>query len=516
MSVDGTPGTNDMPGRIQFFTTADGSATNTERMRITNSGNIGIGTTAPATNLHVTGTAPANAATGQLQIDESGGNSLMLGRTATYGYAQTQNSEPFVINPLSNNVGIGTTAPTSVLHVDGKTTIDQSATSGIGIQVRRSDDLSNVFRVFTGTGNNGNIAIHNASNTTTVKIASGTDDSYFNTTGNFGLGTNSPSSRLHVSSTSSGLATFENTGGHSYTNQVASTNNKAYTLYKEGTNTWGSVGMEGSDNSFRIYHGTTSGNPVFMAKTDLLVGVGTTNPQAQFHVSGGDILVDNTKALDGELTSGAAVNLIRVSSANHVQIGDNAVNDVRINVGSTLNALVVEDGGQVGIGTVNPSYDLDVVGNINASLTVRAAGVALVSDRRYKTNILPLEGALASLKLLSGVYHNWDTINFPKEQFPKGKAIGVIAQDMQKIYPELVYENNDGYLAVDYAKFSTVLLEAIKEQQKQIELLQVSNAAKQDENGELKSELNGYEKRLKRLEFLIEQNQSNATEVGRN
>ena len=54
--VDGTPGTNDMPGRLVFNTTADGSDTPTERVRITSTGNIGIGTTSPVAKLEVAGT----------------------------------------------------------------------------------------------------------------------------------------------------------------------------------------------------------------------------------------------------------------------------------------------------------------------------------------------------------------------------------------------------------------------------------------------------------------------------
>jgi hypothetical protein len=56
-SVDGTPGANNMPGRLVFSTTANGASVPTERMRITANGNIGIGTTSPSANLHVVGNA---------------------------------------------------------------------------------------------------------------------------------------------------------------------------------------------------------------------------------------------------------------------------------------------------------------------------------------------------------------------------------------------------------------------------------------------------------------------------
>jgi hypothetical protein len=62
-AIDGTPGTNDMPGRLQFFTTADGASTPTERMRINNAGNVGIGTSSPSAKLAVVGTGYSPAIT---------------------------------------------------------------------------------------------------------------------------------------------------------------------------------------------------------------------------------------------------------------------------------------------------------------------------------------------------------------------------------------------------------------------------------------------------------------------
>jgi hypothetical protein len=62
-TVDGTPGTNDMPGRLVFSTTADGASFPTERMRITSGGNVGIGTTSPGARLQVEGVADAASST---------------------------------------------------------------------------------------------------------------------------------------------------------------------------------------------------------------------------------------------------------------------------------------------------------------------------------------------------------------------------------------------------------------------------------------------------------------------
>jgi hypothetical protein len=87
------------------------------------------------------------------------------------------------------------------------------------------------------------------------------------------------------------------------------------------------------------------------------------------------------------------------------------------------------------------------------------------SDRRFKKNISPLTGALNSVLLMEGVSYNWKQEEFPKRNFGDRTEIGVIAQDLEKIYPELVSTDAEGYKSVQYSHLVPVLLEAIKEQQ---------------------------------------------------
>lgn len=87
--------------------------------------NVGIGTATPLSRLHVHGAPPADANSGQLRISESvGGGYLLIGRAATYGFIQSHNAHPLTLNPLGNNVGIGTAAPHpgARLHVVGSGT----------------------------------------------------------------------------------------------------------------------------------------------------------------------------------------------------------------------------------------------------------------------------------------------------------------------------------------------------------------------------------------------------------
>ena len=86
------------------------------------------------------------------------------------------------------------------------------------------------------------------------------------------------------------------------------------------------------------------------------------------------------------------------------------------------------------------------------------------SDARLKDNITPIEGALEKIKTIGGYEFDWKS-----ESDHEGHDIGVIAQEIEYILPELVVTRDNGYKAVRYEKIVALLIQAIKEQQSQID-----------------------------------------------
>lgn len=101
-----------------------------------------------------------------------------------------------------------------------------------------------------------------------------------------------------------------------------------------------------------------------------------------------------------------------------------------------------------------------------------ANGTVYSSDERFKMNIIPITDALTKLQQINGVEYEMNIEAFKEKNFAKGRQMGFLAQNVEKVVPEAVSENEDGYKGVDYARLVPLLLESIKEQQKQIEVLE--------------------------------------------
>ncbi|HEY0907789.1 MAG TPA: tail fiber domain-containing protein [Candidatus Paceibacterota bacterium] len=153
-------------------------------------------------------------------------------------------------------------------------------------------------------------------------------------------------------------------------------------------------------------------------------------------------------------TGGNAATPINVSSATQDKSGN-------LSVGAFIATLNSQFTQKLGVGMA-PSYNLDVNG------TVGATTYFYTSDKKLKANIKPLTGSLANITKLQGVSFDWKKDGT--------SSIGLVAQDVEEVYPTLVSENDKGIKSVQYANLVAPLIEAIKEQQKQIEDLKAEVA----------------------------------------
>ncbi len=138
---------------------------------------------------------------------------------------------------------------------------------------------------------------------------------------------------------------------------------------------------------------------------------------------------------------------------------------------------------------IGASFDetiaLNVAGDICYTGTIGAC-----SDERYKKDITPLQGALETVSKLEGVNYNWRLDEFPEKKFSERRQIGLIAQDVLTVVPEVVSADKRGFYSIDYSKLTPLLLEAIKE-------LKSENDSKDGQIEELRA-------RVQKLEELVQ------------
>jgi hypothetical protein len=236
-----------------------------------------------------------------------------------------------------------------------------------------------------------------------------------------------------------------------------------------------------------------------------VLGIGSDEALAKVHVTGESIqlpdtalknesmIIEDDDAILGLYSdqggiAGSAVTLGEIQSGelatkwSMIRETSNGGDGLRLAFGTSRNPfnnpvrLYVDNTGEVGIGTRNPNYDLDVRGTIGNNST------QYHSDRRWKKNIRKIDNALDRVSLLRGVSFEWRRGEFTDMNFPEGTRVGLIAQEVEEVVPELVHTNKKGYKSVEYANLVAVLIEAVKE-------LRTENQSQDDRIEMLESEL---------------------------
>lgn len=236
------------------------------------------------------------------------------------------------------------------------------------------------------------------------------------------------------------------------------------------------------------------------------VGVGTSVPSDTLHVRGtarffgpihgGDIALTDFAVGGGSQLLGLVVGnnagpqlrfLTASNATNFIDVGQNTNGDFVVE-GNDIPRLFVGNAGNVGIGTTDAPHRLTVNGNVSAS------NVLVPSSVRFKDHVRPLNDALDALLKLDGVRFDWKP-EFAATRPGREHDLGFVAEDVEKIFPELVFRDADGNVTgMDYSRLTAVAVAAIKEQQARFE---ADKAAKQREIDELKARLDRIEAALK-------------------
>jgi hypothetical protein len=365
----------------------------------------------------------------------------------------------------SGNLGIGTTSPAYKLDVNGTGGFSGSVTSAgkitSGIGAFRTGGF---YIPYAGNANSrtwamtsDEIAYGDFSILTSSTQTGGIDlyRFYINPAGNVGIGTTNPTDKLTIQGTSLKFYTTQNVANqYTYIGTEYSAgngNNKAEIRFA----------IDGTDTRTRMqFHTANGGGDIgerMRITYDGNVGIGTTAPTSKLQVAKGSQSNTVSIANSAAYIYGTDVGLAIGQDAGTGGYGT-WLQSIRLSDGLSFSMALNPNGGNVGIGTLAPGYKLDVSG------TIRATGdVIAYSDARVKENIETLDGALDKVMKMRGVSYN--------KIGEQDKKVGVIAQEILEVLPEVVSQDETGTYSVAYGNIVSVLIEAIKEQQKQIDEL---------------------------------------------
>ena len=417
------------------------NATAVERMRISSSGNVGIGTTSPVAKLHVSSGVLRVEGTGcGIQMPDTSGNPTLKIVTDQNNFTGCN-----IINGWGNNLN-----------------------TGVGIGTTRSDGIA--MQVRTGVGLSSGFATN-----------SGTSRFQVNGNGNVGVGTTAPAEKLDVSGnirvTGVGNALSFDTLSVAGSNGIKTINNFETVVY----NGRGSAGFAVIGNAnIRLGFGAaaTTSNADLLINSSGNVGIGTTGPTQKLDVSGNinatgamectKFIANAGNSFEFDVEGNAGFNMrhtaanqsmffLTAAGTGEIKFGTNNVNSrvVITNTGALKSSV------SLAVGSITPST---TTGRIDASNDVVAFST---SDIRLKDNIKSIDKALDKVNSIQGIEFDW--IEKEEVHGNSGHDIGVIAQEIENILPDVVTTRDNGYKAVKYEKIVPLLIEAIKDLSKQVD-----------------------------------------------
>ena len=171
----------------------------------------------------------------------------------------------------------------------------------------------------------------------------------------------------------------------------------------------------------------------------------------------------------GDATAANQLGISKDSSMTEITEDDMENNEASIFLGYN----------KVGIGTTDPDEMLEVSGSVKSN------GTILTSDSRFKQNIKPISAALEKVSALRGVHFDWKKDQFPEKNFADGTQLGLIAQEVESVFPEVVSTDANGLKSVNYPALIAPLVQSIH-------TLKLQNEALQSELQEIKNELAGW------------------------
>jgi hypothetical protein len=472
----------------------------TERMRITNGGNVGIGTTSPGELLHLSSSSPE-----QRFNDTDNSNYWDIGTSGNgFKIALNDSTTDGIFIDQNGYVGIGKTSPSFKLEIH-----DASDPT------LRLEDTTNNARLDL-RAENSSVLIRSTSNYPMRFDVNQIERMRIDTGGSVGIGTTGPSAELEVIGTiKSSLSEPDETGielGNTATE-------KPVIRFKMSDDTTrGKIELVDANTAserlgiFLNPLGTL--NEIVSVAEGGSVGIGTTSPQAELHInSSGTTQIDLSASGSANLKNEIRFrNGTDVKSMLRTDIGADGTNNIGFyDFDATVYRFVIEESGNVKLPYLASNGGEDryaCIDSATGNLTDKGSACS-TSSIRFKENIRESNYGLKEVMQLRQVRYNYKKEKDPDKDANntalKKDHIGFIAEEMLQLMPELIYFDQDGNVDnIRYEAMPSVLAKAIQDLKKEKDK-EISNLKQQNEK--LKSDLIDLKNKFQTLDSKLEVNQ---------